>query len=83
MAITGVIVCVKTYGWLIPKDPGLVQKVNTDYWMHPYLPTLVNLERVINRPVPMPGLENPLLYFCQQGNERIPGKCNTMLGDDK
>ena len=54
----------ETYGWLILKDPGLVQGVNTDHWMDPYLATLVDLERIVTRPVPMPGLENPLLYFC-------------------
>ena len=48
----------KPYGWLLLKDPGLVQGVNTDHWMDPYLTTLVDLERIINRPVPMPGLEN-------------------------
>ena len=58
----------KTYGWLIHQDPDLVQGLNTDLWMDPYLPTLVELKRIITRPVPKTGLENLLLYFCQKGN---------------
>ena len=33
-------------GWLIFKDPDLVQGVNTNHWMNPCLSTLVDLEKL-------------------------------------
>ena len=77
MIIAGVMF---SYGWLILKDSGLVQGVN---WTDPCSLTLVNLERIITRPVPISGLKSPLLYFCQQGNELVTEKCDTMLDDGK
>ena len=83
MAIAGIIICLKPMAGRYLKTEVLSKEKTRTIGMDPCSPTLGDLERIVTFAVPISRLENPLLYFCQQGNQRIPGKCNTMLYDDK